>query len=71
MFTIGILYPITEVLSNLEKGNTATGIARWRHTRTRRRNILMVLIPTLFTCSEWRQKMLWAIHAQARSLIQL
>ena len=24
-----ILYPITEVLSNLEKGNTVTGIAHW------------------------------------------
>ena len=66
-----ILYPITEVLSNLEKGNTVTGIAHWRHTPTRRRNILMVLIPTQFTSSEWLQKMLWAIPAQAKSLIQL
>ena len=66
-----ILYPITEVLSNLGKGNTVTGIAHWRHTPTRRRNILMVLIPTQFTCSEWLLKMPWDIHAQARSLIQL
>ena len=54
-----------------ERGKRVHGIELWKPTLTRRSNILMALIPTLFTCSVSQPKMLWATPNPAKSRTQL